>query len=307
MSAWTPEHINDLSSHTIVITGANSGIGFEAAKVLAHAGATVILACRNLDKARNAAAAIRASHSASSLLLCRLDLADLTSVRQCAHDITGQVEHIDILINNAGIMAVPWMMTNDGFERQIGTNHFGHFALTAQLFPTLLRAPAPRVVTVASNAHKAGRIQFDALSDANRYSKFGAYAQSKLANLLFMRELHHRYAGTVPSFRSVACHPGYSDTKLPFGGVSGSNSALANQILRIGGTYVAQTAEAGAWTTLYAATADIPSGSYVGPSGPFEMWGPPTLVQPSRRARDRDTAARLWTLSEQATGTIYPA
>ena len=237
----------------------------------------------------------------------QLDLADLASVRRCVAELNHRYDHLDVLINNAGVMALPYTKTVDGFEMQLGTNHFGHFALTAQLYPLLKEAAQPRIVTVASNAHKTGRIQFDDINSEERYSEWGAYSQSKLANLLFFHELTRRTTREAPALRSLACHPGYADTKLLNLDPQLSHAWLMNAILRFAGRYVAQTAEAGAWPTLYAATASpLASGSYIGPSGLFELTGKPTLVKTSRTASDPSIAHQLWQLSEEMTGVSFP-
>ena len=290
----------DQHGRTAVVTGANSGIGLEAARGLARAGARVIMACRDTVKGDAAAETIRVSIPGAELEVAQLDLASLDSVRAFAgrypHD------HLDLLINNAGVMAPPRRETADGFELQMGTNHLGHFALTGLLMERLRATPHARVVTVSSNGHKFGRIKFDDLQSERSYHRWPAYAQSKLANLLFMFELDRRLRATGADVISVAAHPGYAATNLQF-------AATPSRIERIGSVVLnrvyAQSAERGAMPTLYAATADIPGGSYVGPDGFQEMRGDPTVVKATRTARDPDTARRLWEVSEQLTGVHY--
>ena len=306
LAKWTPDPHGDLTGKTYLITGGNSGIGYEAAKVLAQKGGTVIIACRNTNRAQVAIETIRATSPNAQISSVLLDLADLNSVRHCAEELNGRLDYLDVLINNAGVMALPYSLTNDGFEMQLGTNHLGHFALTAWLLPSLSRTADPRVINVASNAHKGGRVRFDDINAEKHYSEWGAYAQSKLSNLLFFAELHRRRSLFLPKLRSLACHPGYSDTKLLYSSPSLNKSRIANLILKLGGRYVAQSAKAGAWPTLYAALEPIPSGSYIGPDGLFGLAGQPTFVTPSKRAKDEKSAQRLWELSEAMTGVCFP-
>ncbi|WP_460067276.1 oxidoreductase [Streptomyces sp. YKOK-I1] len=287
--AWSSADIPDATGRTVIITGANSGIGFTAADALAKAGAHVVLAVRDPERGRAAAARIPGSTEVR-----RLDLADLSSVREFAADWAGAPLHT--LINNAGVMMVPRESTADGFERQFGTNHLGHFALTNLLLP----AVTDRVVTVSSGAHRWGGavIDFDDPNLTARYTPQRAYARSKLANLLFTLELQRRLAGSGSSVRALAAHPGYSATNLQ----SHAASPLARVLMRVGNVLFAQDDRAGALPTLYAATQDLPGASYVGPDGPGEMRGAPTLVGRSAAASDAEAARRLWTLSEELTG-----
>jgi NAD(P)-dependent dehydrogenase (short-subunit alcohol dehydrogenase family) len=294
-------HLPDQHGRIAVITGANSGIGLEAARELARAGAHVVMACRDTTKGDAAAATIRKEIASGELDVAALDLASLDSVRAFAerypHD------RVDLLINNAGVMVPPYTKTADGFELQFGTNHLGHFALSGLLLDKLLATPAARVVTVSSTAHKFGRINFDDLQSERSYRRWGAYGQSKLANLLFTFELDRRLRATDADLLSVAAHPGYSATNLQF-------AATPSRVERFGSVVLnrvyAQSAERGAMPTLYAATADIPGGSFVGPDGFQEMRGEPKLVKSTRAARDPETALRLWEVSEQLTGVSFP-
>jgi NAD(P)-dependent dehydrogenase (short-subunit alcohol dehydrogenase family) len=292
--------IPDQQDRIAVITGANSGIGLEAARELTRAGARVVMACRDTAKGEDAAKSIRASVPAARLDVEALDLASLDSVRAFAerypHD------RLDLLINNAGVMASPHRQTADGFELQLGTNHLGHFALTGRLLGKLITTPAARVVTVSSTAHKFGRINFDDLQSERSYQRWRAYGQSKLANLLFALELDRRLRASGADVLSVAAHPGYAATNLQF-------AATPSRIERLGSIVLnrvyAQSAERGALPTLYAATADIPGGSFVGPDGFQEMRGEPKVVTPTRAARDAESAARLWDVSEQLTDVRF--
>jgi len=290
----------DQHGRIAVITGANSGIGLEAARELARAGAGVVMACRDTAKGDRAAETIRAEIPSAELDVAALDLASLASVRAFAERYSD--ERLDLLINNAGVMVPPYTKTADGFELQFATNHLGHFALTGLLLDRLLATPGGRVVTVSSTAHKFGRIDFDDLQSERSYRRWRAYGQSKLANLLFMFELDRRLRAIDADLLSVAAHPGYSATNLQF-------AATPSRIERLGSTVLnrvyAQSAERGAMPTLYAATADIPGGSFVGPDGFQEMRGEPKVVKSTRAARDPQTALRLWEVSEQLTGVHF--
>jgi NAD(P)-dependent dehydrogenase (short-subunit alcohol dehydrogenase family) len=288
--SWTRADLPDLTGRRIVVTGATSGIGDAAAAALAGAGAHVVLAVR--DTTRGATTAARMTGSTE---VRRLDLADLASVRGFAAGLDGPV---DVLINNAGVMIVPRGRTVDGFETHIGTNHLGHFALTNLMLPRI----TDRVVTVASLAHRFGRVEPTDLSfHRRRYLRWQAYAQSKLANLLFTTELARRLSAVNSPLRAMACHPGYSATRLG----KHTGNALVTTLLTLG-DHLAQDAVGGAQPTLYAATVDLPSDSYVGPDGPGEMRGSPRLVGRSGRACDAAAAQALWAASEELTGTKFP-
>jgi NAD(P)-dependent dehydrogenase (short-subunit alcohol dehydrogenase family) len=297
---WTADQIPDQHGRIAIVTGANSGIGLTAARELARAGAHVIMACRDTAKGERAAQTIRDQVPEAELDVTALDLASLDSVRQFAAGYSAP--GLDLLINNAGVMVPPKRTTEDGFELQFGTNHLGHFALTGRLLDRLLATPQSRVVTVSSTAHKIGRINFDDLQSERSYRRWPAYGQSKLANLLFALELDRRLRAGEAGLLSVAAHPGYAATNLQF-------AATPSRIERIGSVVLnrvwAQDAEHGALPTLYAATADIAGGSFVGPDGFQEMRGHPTLVKPTRAAQDPDTARRLWDVSESLTGVSF--
>jgi NAD(P)-dependent dehydrogenase (short-subunit alcohol dehydrogenase family) len=290
-SKWTADDIPSLQGKTAVVTGSNSGIGLIAARELARHGAHVVLAVRNTTKGEEAAATIDADREVR-----KLDLADLSSVHAFADAWEGD---LDILVNNAGIMAVPKGKTADGFESQIGTNHLGHFALTNLLLPHI----KDRVVTVSSGAHRIGSIRLDDLNwEKGHYTRWRAYGQTKLANLLFTQELQRRLNDAGSDVRAVAAHPGYAETNLQ----SHTGSALQNAMMKAGNMLFAQSAEMGALPTLYAATQDIPGDSFVGPDGLGEQRGHPHLVSRSGAANTADTAKKLWTLSEELTGVSFP-
>jgi NAD(P)-dependent dehydrogenase (short-subunit alcohol dehydrogenase family) len=306
MARWTAADIPDQSGRTVVVTGANSGLGLRSSEALAAHGAQVVLACRNAAKAATALAGVKATATGPSPEVVALDLSSLASVRECAAELAERHPHIDVLMNNAGIMAVPKAITVDGFETQIGTNHLGHFALTGLLLPTLLAAPEPRVVTVSSNAHKLGRMQLDDLSfSRTRYSRWRAYGQSKLANLLFTSELQRRAVAARTSLTAVAAHPGYAATNLTSGPAIGA--ALLKPLLALGDKVAGQPDHMGALPQLYAATMpDVLADDYWGPDSFREQRGHPARVGRARSAQDEHVARELWARSEQLTGVTFP-
>jgi NAD(P)-dependent dehydrogenase (short-subunit alcohol dehydrogenase family) len=305
-SGWTTAQLPRLDGKVIVVTGANSGIGLVAARAFAMASAHVVLACRSEPAATEAIARIRAEHPAASLSFLRLDLADLASVRAFAEAFGKTHDRLDILCNNAGVMALPYRKTADGFEMQFGTNHLGHFALTGLLLDRLIRAAPSRVVTVSSGAHKSGTIRFDDLHGERRYSKWPAYMQSKLANLLFAYELHRRLDARGVDVRSVACHPGYTATNLLVTGARMEQATFSELLFRWADATLAQPAEMGALPTLFAAVAEeVRGGDYIGPDGLLELYGHPVKVQSNARSHDQEAARRLWEISEQLTGVRF--
>ncbi len=304
MSTWTANDIPDLTGRIAIVTGATSGIGFEAALALAAKGAETVLAVRDVARGQACAAQIRQSHPAAKLQVLPLDLASLASIAAFAEQ-AAALPRVDILLNNAGLGFQPTRsVTKDGFERQFGTNHLGHFALTGRLIPLLLQAAAPRVVTIASLAHRRGKINFDDLQSERAYNGGRAYSQSKLANLLFARELDRRGRLAGSRLVSVAAHPGLSTT-----GFMAATEMPAWQ-RKIGGVVMGllgQVAAHGALPGLYAATMpDVSSGQYWGPDGLREMKGPPALAKIAPQANDKAVWARLWTASESLTGVVYP-
>jgi NAD(P)-dependent dehydrogenase (short-subunit alcohol dehydrogenase family) len=290
-SRWTAADLPALDGRTFVVTGANSGIGLVAARELGRAGARVVLAVRDPARGQQAAATIPGDTEVRAL-----DLADLASVRAFADAWTGD---LDVLVNNAGVMATPERRTKDGFELQFGTNHLGHFALTNLLLPHL----TDRVVTVSSTAHRMGKIRLDDLNwQSGGYQRWPAYGQSKLANLLFTLELDRLLTAAGSDVRAVAAHPGYASTNLQ----QHTGSRLQNGLMAIGNRLFAQSDQMGALPTLYAATQDVPGTSYVGPGGFKEQRGHPQLVGRTAAASDADTARRLWDRSEELTGVSFP-
>jgi NAD(P)-dependent dehydrogenase (short-subunit alcohol dehydrogenase family) len=306
--AWSADDVPDLGGRTIVVTGANSGIGYEAARVLAARHARVILACRNLDKAHAAAAAaITAAHPEGAVDAMELDLASLASVRAFADAFHQRYPRLDVLCNNAGVMAIPYRRTADGFEMQLGTNHLGHFALTGLLMDPLLAADGARVVTVSSGMHHIGTMRFDDLQSQRRYNKWLAYGQSKLANLLFAFELQRRAERAGARLISTGCNPGYAATNLQTAGPRMEGSALMESLWGWSNRLFAQDAVQGALPTLYAATApEVRGGDYIAPIYYGRARGAPHRARCSARARDPQAASRLWQVSEQLTGVRYP-
>lgn len=296
----------DLSGRTIVVTGGNSGIGYEAAKQLARKGARVVLACRNLQKAEAAITTMRSEDPTTTLEAMALDLASLASVRAFAQAFLANRRELHVLCNNAGVMALPYRKTADGFEMQFGTNHLGHFALTGLLLERLLATPGARVVTVSSTAHRTGWMRFDDLQWERGYRKWLAYGQSKLANLLFTYELQRKLEAAGQSLLSIACHPGYAATNLQAAGARMTSSSFMESFWQFANGFFAQDAAMGALPTLYAATgADVRGGDYIGPDGFAETWGHPKKVQSNARSHDRAAAAKLWEISAQLTGVGY--
>lgn len=303
MAGWTSDAIADLTGKTVLVTGANSGIGYEAARAFARRRATVVLACRDEQRGSAAIARIRAEIGDAKVTLSRLDLASQTSVHEAAQRFRDTHAVLDILCNNAGVMALPRSLTEDGFEMQLGVNHFGHFALTGLLLDRLLAAQSARVVTVSSVMHRVGHMRFDDLDGARSYQKWVAYSQSKLANLLFAYELQRLLASTALPAISVACHPGYADTNLQQVGPSLMGSALRGALYRTSNALFAQSAEHGAWPTLYAATEpSVRGGDYIGPR--FGR-GAPQKVSSSGASHDQETARTLWKISVERTGIDY--
>ncbi len=304
---WAADDAPEQAGRTFLITGANTGLGFQAARVLARRHADVVLACRNAERGQRALDAIRAETPDARLELVLLDLADLASVRSCVTAFTAAHGRLDVLVNNAGVMAIPYRETPDRFETQFATNHLGPFALTGLLLPLLLATPGSRVVTVSSLMHKRGTIDFDDLFFQRRYYEpWGAYSQSKLANLLFAFELDRRLRRRGTSTIAVAAHPGYAATELQARGPAMRHSTTWLVLMGIANILFAQSAEAGAWPELRAATdPGARGGDYFGPGGLQEIWGRAVRVQASAAARDQQAAARLWDVSEKRTGVRY--
>jgi NAD(P)-dependent dehydrogenase (short-subunit alcohol dehydrogenase family) len=304
--AWTAADIPDQTGRIAVVTGSNSGIGYQTALELARHHARVVLAVRDIGRGEEALRRLRAQVPDATAELGQLDLADLGSVRAFAGSFPYQA--LDVLANNAGVMAVPLLRTVDGFETQLAVNHLGHFALTGLLLPRLLARPRSRVVTVTSWMHRTGRIDFDDLGAERGYHKWAAYSQSKLANVLFAMELQRRAEAAGLDLMSIAAHPGWAATNLQRVGPRMTGNRLQEGAAMILNRLVGQSDADGALPILRAATdPTLRGGELLGPSGPFELRGVPKLVQVANRARDRAVARRLWETSERLTGVRYEA
>jgi NAD(P)-dependent dehydrogenase (short-subunit alcohol dehydrogenase family) len=306
-SGWTARDLPDQTGRTVVVTGANSGLGLRSAEALAAKGARVLMGCRNETRAKAAVDVVKAVATAAEPEIVRLDLADLSSVRAGAQHIGELTGHVDVLMNNAGVMALPLGRTADGFEMQFGTNHLGHFALTGLLLPRLLQAEAPRVVTTSSLTHRMGRMRWKDLNwHRGHYGKWTAYGQSKLANLLFTFELDRRAREAGTQLVSVAAHPGYANTHLQATGPEQSGNKLMLVGAGMLNRMAAQSDAMGALPQLYAAAMpDVSGGEYFGPDGRFESRGFPSRVGTTKAARNPEAARRLWQVSEELTGVTY--
>lgn len=313
MTKWSAEDMPSLDGRTVVVTGANSGIGYVAAREFARKGAHVVLGCRSVERGSAAVADMERELGGSagvSLELMELDLADLESVNDFVASFGDKHASLDVLVNNAGLMAIPRRETAQGFEMQLGVNHLGHFALTGRLMERLLAAgeagrPA-RVVNVSSGAHRMGKIHFDDLQLERGYGKWKAYGQSKLANLLFTYELQQRLKAAGAAVVALGCHPGYAATNLQEKGPKMEGSAIKAKLMEWANSLLAQDAEDGALPTMYAATEPgLGGGEYIGPGGFQEMWGAPTEVEAETTASDPEVARRLWEVSEELTGVGY--
>ncbi len=293
---WTADNIPYMSGKVVIVSGANSGIGYETAKALAAKEAVVVMACRNLEKARAAADNIRSTVPAAQLQIIRLDLADLESVHEFVDQFRSSFTRLDLLINNAGVMIPPYTQTKDGFEVQFGANHLGHFALTGLLLDIVLSTPGARVVNVSSTAHRmgGGTIDFDNLNAEKGYNASGAYAQSKLANLLFTLELNQHFQAVDADAFAASAHPGWTVTGLQRG------------LMLAASKVIGQSPAMGALPTLRAATgANVRPNDYYGPASLMEMRGYPKKVKSSDAAKNEALAQKLWAVSEQMTGVIY--
>jgi len=298
------DDIGDLTGKVFVVTGANSGLGLVTTRRLAARHGHVVMACRSLDKANRARDEVLRQEPLASVEVMPLDLASLDSIARFEEAFAH--ERIDGLCNNAGVMAIPRRETADGFEMQLGTNHLGHFALTARLWPRLVETAGARVVNVSSLMHRVGRMHFDDLMGERRYDKWAAYGQSKLSNLLFTFELRRRAEAAGAPVIVAAAHPGYAATNLQQVGPEMSGNPFMKRLMAVANRLVAQDAEGGALPQLRALVGDgVVSGDYFGPSR-FEIVGPPKRVSCSRRARDEDAARRLWEASLELTGVDYP-
>jgi len=293
---WNAENIPDQSGKVAVVTGANSGIGYEMARELARKGAMVVMACRSRSRGETAVSQIRQENPNANVELMLLNLGDLASVRHFADEFNNRYDRLDVLINNAGIMMPPFGKTADGFEVQFGVNHLGHFALTGLLLDLITRTPKSRIVSVSSMGHRMGKVDFDNLNAEQSYSKQGAYGLSKLANLLFTYELQRRFEAAGVDAIAAAAHPGWTATNLQ----------AHTWYFRLLNPLMAQNPPMGALPTLYAATApDAQGGGYYGPGGWQAMKGYPAKEQSSDSSHDTAVAAKLWTVSEELTNVQY--
>ncbi|WP_199234106.1 SDR family NAD(P)-dependent oxidoreductase [Halorubrum sp. GN11_10-6_MGM] len=330
MSGWTADEMPRLDGKTVVVTGANSGLGFEGTRAFAAKGATVVMACRSVERAEDAADEIRADAGGEvdgALDVRECDLASLDSVASFADGLAADYDAVDVLCNNAGVMAIPRSETEDGFETQFGVNHLGHFALTGRLFDLLDAAEGiggdgaarsaagsrtesgdARVVTQSSGAHEQGEMDFSDLNWERSYGKWKAYGRSKLSNLLFAYELQRRLDASedVSGVRSVACHPGYTDTNLQMRTAEESGNPLMKVGMKVANAVLGQDPDVGVEPMLYAATTDIDGGAYVEPGGFMNMRGHPTVGRSNDASYDREDARRLWEYSTEATGVEFP-
>ncbi len=306
---WTAQHIPELSGRSVLVTGGNSGVGFETARHLVGRGARVILACRNAARGRDAQARLRARTPAARVELLEVDLSDLASVRGAAGRWRQDNDRLDALVNNAGVMATPLRRTADGFELQFGTNHLGHFALTGLLLDTLLATDRPRVVTVSSNAHQMASVPLDDVNwNHRRYRPWRAYAQSKLANLLFTFELQRRVVAARLPLAALGAHPGYAATRLQTRGPLMRGANLTARLSTLANRLFAQDAAAGALPIVAAvALPEAQGAEYWGPDGRRALRGLPTRLPVSTAATDMTAAALLWEQSERLTGVIFDA
>jgi NAD(P)-dependent dehydrogenase (short-subunit alcohol dehydrogenase family) len=306
VSRWTVDDLPDLDGRTVLVTGANSGLGFRSAEALAARGARVLMACRNREKGANAVDDVARHAGGAPPELIALDLADLASVEAAAAYVAKRTDHLDGLLNNAGVMALPKHQTKDGFESQFGTNHLGHYALTGRLLPLLLAAPAPRVVTTSSAFHRLGRMRWDDLQHERSYQRWLAYGQSKLANLLFAFELDRRAREAGTNLVSVAAHPGYAATHLQTAGPEMAGSRINARVMTLANRVFAQSDADGALPQLRALTdPEVHGGEYLGPQGIAEVRGGAGRVKAMGAAYDGPAARRLWDISAELTGVTY--
>lgn len=302
---WKPDRLGALGGRTILITGANSGIGWDAARILAGNGAHVVLTARSREKGDDAVARIRDEDPDAELSTVILDLADLSSVREASAAVRAAHPRLDALVNNAGVMALPYLETTDGFEMQMGTNHLGHFALTAELLP-LVEAASGRVVSVSSMAARRGRMELDDFMGEDSYRKWDVYSQTKLANLLFTLELERRLRASDAAAIAAACHPGWAATNLQAVGPRMEGSRAKELGMKVGNALFSQSAERGSWPTVYAAAGEgVTGGGYYGPAGIAEARGPVSTARFPDAALDEETARELWDRSEELTGAEW--
>ena len=301
---WTINNIEDLGGKVYIVTGANSGLGFESSKALAAKGASVVMACRNLDKGNKAKEEILKDFPAVDIKVMKLDLQDLSSVKSFSESFQNEYQRLDVLLNNAGIMMPPYQLTKDGYESQFGVNHLGHFALTGLLMNLIKTTPNSRVVNVSSLAHKRGEINFDNLmyEKENSYSPMKAYGRSKIANLYFTYELQRRFEANKINALSVSAHPGISETNLS----KFMEKRFIVSLLKPIFSFIMQPASMGALPQLRAATdPSVKGAQYYGPGSKREFKGYPVLVNSNESSHDLEIASRLWRVSEELTKVVY--
>ena len=305
INKWISENVPEMTGKLVIVTGANSGLGLEVSKVFAAQGANLIMACRNISKGKEALNSIKEIYPGASVEVAELDLADLNSVQSFVEKITKEYKRLDILCNNAGVMALPELRTKDGFEMQFGTNHLGHFSLTLGLLPLLNTSDGARVVNISSMAAKMGKIDFSNLNAEKNYDKWGAYGQSKLANLLFTFELQKRLQKSGSKTTVYSSHPGYSATNLLTTGPKLEGASVKKKFMQLADSLIATKASLGALSTIYAATSqEVKAGALYGPAL-FGMWGLPAENKIVEKGKDPETALKLWDVSEKLTGIKY--
>ena len=301
---WTTNDIPDLTGKVIIVTGGNSGLGYESVKAFAEKGAEVILACRSTDKGESAKAQIESSNPSGKIVVKQLDLMDLSSVISFSADFKLKYDRLDVLLNNAGIMMTPYQLTKDGFESQLGTNHLGHFALTGLLLDVIVKTPKSRIVNVSSMAHKGGKIDFDNLSydDGSSYEPMKAYRRSKIANLFFSYELQRKLTSNQSDTIAVAAHPGVSMTNL----ANHMEGTLMYKVFKLIGGFISHSPANGALPQIMASVdPSVKPADYYGPDGFGEMKGNPVLVQSNKASHNLDDAGKLWEVSEKLTGVKF--
>ena len=304
-NGWTSNQMPDLTGKTAIVTGANSGLGFQATKKLAEHNAEVIMACRKEEKGSEAKEKIEEAIEEADLKVMQLDLASLDSISQFTEEFKEEYNDLDLLFNNAGVMAIPRKQTEDGFEYQFGVNHLGHFALTAQLIETMKKAEEARIISQSSIAHENGDINFKDINHEEKYNRMQVYSDSKLANLLFINELDRKLEEKDINIKAIASHPGVSNTNL-FKAEESQHNVIITKLMGLGLKVFGQTPEKGCLPMLYAATSeDVEGGELIGPDGFKAIRGYPERQTPSEKARDEDIAARLWRKSEEMTGTEF--
>jgi NAD(P)-dependent dehydrogenase (short-subunit alcohol dehydrogenase family) len=303
--SWSSENIDSMESKVAVVTGANSGIGFEAAKKLAEKDCEIVMACRSRDKANEARNQIEEELRDPDLRIIELDLADLNSINNFVRRFQEKYDRLDLMINNAGVMHIPFKRTGFGFEYQFGVNQLGHFALNAQLIDTIKDTENSRVVCVSSLLHKKAKMNFETLNDEKNYEKSTAYADSKMANLMYAKELDKKFKQEEVDSKAIAVHPGYSATNLQLRSAKASGGKIRVLGTKLVNKVLGQPAEKGALPTLYACTEDLEGGEFIGPDGFKEMRGSPTEVEPDKRALDPNLREELWNFSENQLGFTF--